>query len=78
MPVWIGNFRLCNASRLMRCCRQSAFMESVVLRTMNAAGFEHVLNWHKTESSLSGTMLRGRPEKQLYGSEVLNFQLDWD
>jgi hypothetical protein len=53
-------------------------MEPIVLRTINAAGFGHVLNWHKTESSLSGTMLRGRSNKPLYGPNVLNFQLDWD
>jgi len=45
-----------------------------VLHTINAAGFGHVLNWHKTESALSGTMLRGRSNKPLYGTEDAEFQ----
>jgi hypothetical protein len=52
--------------KLIRCSRQSALMEPVVCRTINAAGYEHVLNWHKTESSLSGTILSGRSKMKLY------------
>jgi hypothetical protein len=53
-------------------------MEPVVLRTINAAGFGHVLNWHITESSRSGTILTGRSKRQLYGPKLIDFQLDWD
>jgi hypothetical protein len=49
-------------AKLIRCSRQSASMVPVVCRT---AGYEHVLNWHKTESSLSSTILTG-PKTRLY------------
>ena len=45
-----------------------------MLCTINAAGFGHVLNWHITESFLSGTMLKGRSNKPLYGTEDPEFQ----
>jgi len=44
-----------------------------VLCTINTAGFRHVLNWHITESFLSGTMLKGRSNKPLYGTEDPEF-----